>query len=345
MAEGSSETTATAAKQQPARNNTASSNDQLAARRVVVHPIVLLSATDHYNRVAKNTRKRVVGMLLGTVDNKTVDVTSSYAVPFEEDERDPSIWFLDHSFHENMFAMFRKVSAKERLVGWYTTGPKIRTADVAIDALVRRYCKAPVMVIIDVKPRDLGIPTEAYYAVEELLEGKQQSWTFRHLPSEIGALEAEEVGVEHLLRDVKDMTISTLANQVNQKLSSLGGLAARLAEIEAYLRQVVAGELPIHHRIIYQLQDVFNLLPNIDVDEMRKAFASTTNDQHLGIYLASIVRSIVALHKLIDNKLQNKAKAEAEAEAAKATATPKANDNGEGADKSEAKGEEKKSST
>ena len=32
---------------------------------VIVHPLVLLSVTDHYNRVAKDTRKRVVGVLLG----------------------------------------------------------------------------------------------------------------------------------------------------------------------------------------------------------------------------------------------------------------------------------------
>ena len=32
---------------------------------VVVHPIVLLSIVDHYNRVASGTNKRVVGCLLG----------------------------------------------------------------------------------------------------------------------------------------------------------------------------------------------------------------------------------------------------------------------------------------
>ena len=31
----------------------------------IVHPLVLLSATDHYMRVAKDTKKRVVGVLLG----------------------------------------------------------------------------------------------------------------------------------------------------------------------------------------------------------------------------------------------------------------------------------------
>lgn len=277
-------------------------------QKVVVHPIVLLSAVDHYNRVAKNTKKRVVGMLLGESSKGVIDVTNSYAVPFEEDERDNKIWFLDHSFHEAMFDMFKKVNAREKLVGWYSTGPKIRPGDLQIDQLVRRYTANPVMVIIDVKPKELGIPTEAYHAVEEILEGKQQQWTFKHVPSEIGALEAEEVGVEHLLRDVKDTTVSTLANQVTQKLGSLKGLAARLQEVEAYLQNVQSGRMPVNHRIIYQLQDVFNLLPNLNVDKLVKAFAVKTNDMMLAIYLSSIIRSVVALHNLVDNKLLNKDK-------------------------------------
>lgn len=33
-----------------------------------------------------------------------------YAVPFEEDDRDPTIWFLDHSYLEELFQMFRRVN-------------------------------------------------------------------------------------------------------------------------------------------------------------------------------------------------------------------------------------------
>ena len=32
---------------------------------VIVHPIVLLSIVDHYNRVARDSNRRVVGVLLG----------------------------------------------------------------------------------------------------------------------------------------------------------------------------------------------------------------------------------------------------------------------------------------
>ncbi|KAM0830491.1 hypothetical protein ACQ4PT_066165 [Festuca glaucescens] len=55
---------------------------QLSGRtleRVVVHPLVLLSIVDHYNCVPRDTRKRVVGVLLGTSSRGTVDVTNCYA--------------------------------------------------------------------------------------------------------------------------------------------------------------------------------------------------------------------------------------------------------------------------
>lgn len=46
---------------------------------IVVHPLVLLSVVDHYNRVAKSTKKRVVGVLLGQWKGRTVNVANSYA--------------------------------------------------------------------------------------------------------------------------------------------------------------------------------------------------------------------------------------------------------------------------
>ena len=258
-------------------------------------------------------------MLLGEESKDGVHALSSYALPFEEDDRDPNIWFLDHEYHETMYAMCRKVNVREKLVGWYTTGPKIKSGDLKIDQLVRRYIPNPVMVIIDVKPKELGIPTEAYQAVEEILEGQQQQWTFKHVPCEIGASESEEVGVEHLLRDVKDMTISTLANQVTQKLGALRGLAARLQEVDTYLHNVLSGRLPVNHQIVYKLQDVFNLLPNLHVESLVKAFAVKTNDMMLAVYLASIIRAIVAMHNLLNNKLLNREKEQAaEAKEAKA---------------------------
>uniref|UniRef100_A0A9J8AD52 26S proteasome non-ATPase regulatory subunit 7 n=4 Tax=Cyprinidae TaxID=7953 RepID=A0A9J8AD52_CYPCA len=294
----------------------------LAVERVVVHPLVLLSVVDHFNRIGKvGSQKRVVGVLLGSWHKKVLDVSNSFAVPFDEDDKDDSVWFLDHDYLENMYGMFKKVNARERIVGWYHTGPKLHKNDIAINELMKQYCTNSVLVIIDVKPKDLGLPTEAYISVEEvhdisymlivdiyssLKDGTPTSKTFEHVTSEIGAEEAEEVGVEHLLRDIKDTTVGTLSQRITNQVHGLKGLNSKLLDIKSYLEKVATGKLPINHQIIYQLQDVFNLLPDVNLQEFVKAFYLKTNDQMLVVYLASLIRSVVALHNLINNKIANR---------------------------------------
>jgi len=277
--------------------------------KVVVHPLVLLSVVDHFNRMGKiGNTKRVVGVLLGSWSSKGVlDVSNSFAVPFDEDDKDKSVWFLDHDYLEHMSTMFKKVNAREKIVGWYHTGPKLHQNDVRINELIRRYCSSSVLVIIDAKPKSLGLPTEAYRAVEEVHEdGTPTTKSFEHVPSEIGAEEAEEVGVEHLLRDIKDTTIGTLSQRVTNQLIGLKGLVSQLTDIRNYLEQVEKQKLPVNHQIIYQLQDIFNLLPDVTNPEFVKALFIKTNDQMLVVYASSLCRSIIALHNLINNKLANR---------------------------------------
>ncbi|KAF0299929.1 26S proteasome non-ATPase regulatory subunit 7 [Amphibalanus amphitrite] len=267
---------------------------ELNVKKIIVHPLVLLSVVDHFNRMSKiGNQKRVVGVLLGSWQKKGVlDVSNSFAVPFDEDDKDKSVWFLDHDYLESMYGMFKKVNAREKIVGWYHTGPKLHQNDVAINELIRKYCADSVLIIIDAKPKctDDGTPT---------------SKTFEHVPTEIGAEEAEEVGVEHLLRDVKDTTVGTLSQRITNQLVGLKGLLGQIRGIRNYLQQVVDGKLPVNHQIVYALQDIFNLLPDITHGDLVKSLYVKTNDQMLVVYLASMIRSVIALHNLIDNKLSN----------------------------------------
>jgi len=283
--------------------------NEVALDKVVVHPLVLLSVVDHFNRMGKiGNQKRVVGLLLGSWSSKGVlDIANSFAIPFDEDDKDREVWFLDHEYLENMYNMFRKVNAKERVVGWYHTGPKLHQNDILINDLIRKYCPNSVLVIIDPKPTRIGLPTEAYKVVEEIHDdGSPTNKTFEHVATEIGAEEAEEVGVEHLLRDVKDTTVGTLSQRITNQLMGLKGLNQKLQDMKSYLEKVAAGELPMNHEITYQLQDIFNLLPDVTNPSFVRSLQVNTNDQMLVMYIASVIRSVIALHNLINNKLANK---------------------------------------
>ena len=245
-------------------------------------------------------------MLLGQVVKGKVSCTNSFAVPFDNDDKDSSIWFLDHNYLENMMGMFRKVNARERIVGWYSTGPKIHSGDLDINELIRSYCSHPVLVIVDVNPKDLGLPTEAYLSVEEAQKDGAVIRTFEHLPSEINAADAEEVGVGHLLRDIKDSSASSLTGEITAKVAALRSLGNRLRELQAYLADVAEGKLPVNNEIMYRMQDVFNLLPSLNLPELVKGFHTKTNDMMLVLYVSSLIRTIIALHDLVDNKIMLK---------------------------------------
>lgn len=48
--------------------------------KVIVHPLVLLSVVDHFNRMKQvGNTKRVVGILLGSLRNKILDISNSFA--------------------------------------------------------------------------------------------------------------------------------------------------------------------------------------------------------------------------------------------------------------------------
>lgn len=129
--------------------------------------------------------------------------------------------------------------------------------------------------------------------------------------------------MEHLLRDIRDVAVGTLSTRITSQLQSLQGLHLRLRDIGQYLQKVLAGDLPVNHAILGNLQDVFNLLPNLsdptgtpqingtenqhtENTELARAMSIKTNDQLMAIYLSSLIRAITAFHDLIENKIQNR---------------------------------------
>ena len=177
---------------------------------------------------------------------------------------------------------------------------------------------APVFVIIDVRPDRKSIPTTAYQVVEEVEvsnsssssgqtqqnNGSEIKQTFAHVPSLIGAMEAEEVGVEHLLRDINDPTVSTVTNLIKAKMSGLSSLTEKLEEMKDYLQDVVDGKMKPNQTIINNMQSIVNLLPNLNTDHLVGALMVKTNDMHMAVYLGALIRSIIALHDLINNKIK-----------------------------------------
>jgi len=65
-----------------------------------------------------------------------------------------------------------------------------------------------------------------------------------------GASEIEEVGVEHLLRDIKDASQGQLSKIVIDKINGLKTLSTKLADMKEYLEGVISDKYRYNHLII-----------------------------------------------------------------------------------------------
>ena len=147
---------------------------------------------------------------------------------------------------------------------------------------------------------ELGLPTQAFVTQEEVNPKTGSVYkSFYHIESRVEAAEPEEIGVEHLLREIKEIPLNSLESSIAEKVTALRGLGGKIEEIVAYLRDVRDGKLPANNKIMFALQEIVNLLPNLNSEELMRAFAAKNNDMMFAVYLCAMMRCVLALHTLI----------------------------------------------
>ena len=274
--------------------------------RVAVHPIVLLSIADHHYCVANNQNKRVIGILLGDVYKGQVNVLQCFAIPFEEDPNDPSVWFVDTNFIDDMYELHRKVTLKEKIVGWYSSKKTVSSNDLDIHQMMRRFTNQsePVFITTDVTASDSNeIPVAAFIGAERVRpDGKPIVLSFQSVPTIVDFLEVEEIGVEHLLRDIKDVDMSEIGTTLTNSVHGLAALEQRLHGISEYLQDVIDGKLQVDNEIIGLTQSIFNLLPNLGLKDTVDSLATKSDDSAFMIFISQLCRSVVALHELVNSR-------------------------------------------
>ncbi|MCO5555548.1 hypothetical protein L7F22_009093 [Adiantum nelumboides] len=193
-----------------------------------------------------------------------INVANSFAVPFEEDEGaaggGKTTWFLDHDYIDGMMEMCKKVNARGEDGRLVPHGPRLRASDQEINDLMKKFIpRQSWSLSIPGRGTRASPPMPILPSRRSRMTATATQKTFTHVPSSIIAEESEEVGVEHLLRDIRDTTtVGTLSTRVSQQLLSLRGLQSRLLEIKTYLEAVVrgraAGQPPDHLQLAGHLQ-------------------------------------------------------------------------------------------
>jgi 26S proteasome regulatory subunit N8 len=273
---------------------------------VKVHPIALLSVVDHFERTVGNKKnKRAVGVLLGENNHGVYEITNSYAIPYDEDTSTNGVFFVDHNYHETMFNMFKKINIKEKVLGWYVTGSTYKDHDIEINEVWARYTPNPVLITLDVRSvKEFELPTKAFYSVRVLNDKGLVIRNFKSLPCSVSAYEAEEVGVEHLVREIRDLDMDSLKTKLSNKVTSLLALEKKLKTIINYLDDVLEGRRKQDKQINLTLHEIMSRLPKLMSEEFRQIMSMRMNDNYLSIYVTSLVKGVISIHQLLNNRIK-----------------------------------------
>jgi len=267
-------------------------------RSVKVHPVVLFSIIDSYER-RKEDAKRVIGTLLGTVDANNVNVTNTFCVPHTESEDEVA---FDMEFARNMYDLHRKVNPSEVIVGWYATGQDITEHSVLIHEYYSRESKCPIHLVVDTELRANELSYKGYISTNIGVPGKTQGMMFTPVNIDMEYYNAERVSVDHIKKGTKTRGgVTTLPTEFESVVETTSSLHSMLDVVSKYVQDVLDGSVPMDTKMGRYLADLVSSVPHLEEKEFDTMLNNNINDLLMVRYLTNVVKSQVALNEKLVN--------------------------------------------
>jgi len=272
-----------------------------------VHPVVVFSILDHYKRRSAE-QKRVVGSLLGSVNEATgiVTIASSFPVPHVENE-DQVV--LDLEYHKQMMDLHKKVNSSLQVVGWYSTGDTISYVSSLMHEVYQSQIKEPLLLTVDVNVREFNRLAVKGYVGRSFKIGHRAPFMarFESVNVDVFAYEGEKIGVDALINGAPDSqrldAPATILSDFENLEGSLSKLWGMLNTVSDHVNNVVDGKTKGDPEIGSAIAHAIAAIPHLGEDDFNKMFASNIQDLLMIQYLASITRTQLALSDKISGLL------------------------------------------
>ena len=252
---------------------------------VSVSSEVVMNILDSFVR-RNEGQERVIGTLLGTVsEGGKVEVRSSYAVPHNESTEQVA---LDIEFHRTMLELHQKISARDQIVGWFSTGKGI----VGSDSLIQEFYGHDTMhMIVDVTlPLDAPIFT-AYSVTECSLLEQSLALEFHPIPVEVKTEGTERIGAD-LFNSKSTKNLPTESQSIQEAVKSLTGM---IETVKLYVDSVCNGKKEADATIGRYIADTLGVIPNLSPAAIADIIHTNSQDVALVEYLSWMIQTQLAL--------------------------------------------------
>jgi len=270
---------------------------------VKVHPVVLFSIIDSYERRSRRT-PRVFGTLLGNIDKMgNVEVSNCFVVLYREKDGE---LYVDINLARECMDLHRKVNPNESIVGWFAVGP--RSSDDYLCLLHEYYSREttnPIHLCID-PTTEKSIEIKAFVSTNVAdAEGEEGSKT--SALTEVSSLnlvsgyETELVALKVCANNIQEQDGAPIEKELNTILKACGDISNLLGIVLKYIDEKIlnasAANRPANcNEIGRQLMSmVENVIP-LD-SQNTEAMNSVLKDLLMVIYLANLGKTQLMLNE------------------------------------------------
>mmetsp|Transcript_35473 Transcript_35473/g.63280 ORF Transcript_35473/g.63280 Transcript_35473/m.63280 type:complete len:283 (-) Transcript_35473:80-928(-) len=260
-----------------------------------VNPVVLFTICDAYIRRNEGA-ERVIGTLLGNISGGVASITNCYTVPHNESMDQVAV---DIVHHKTLFDLHQKVSKKEVVIGWFSTGYTMAGSDALIQDFYGRECPSPIHLTVDTTMTNNQMKIATYISRSLTLGDKQLATEFIEVPCQTRMIEAERIGVD--LLDKKDQ--KSIPGDMERLEQSFTSLADMLDTCKSYVDDVLAGKKEANMEIGRYLSDTVAAIPYISPEDFDKMFEDNMQDMLLLMYLSNLMRTQLAIADKLGTQL------------------------------------------
>lgn len=261
-----------------------------------IHPNVFYIIVDAYERRSPE-QHRVIGSLLGTIDNGVVEITNSFCVPHSESCEEVAV---ELDFAREMNEIHQKVSPNEIVVGWFSTGSEIIAHSLLIHDYYKRVVENPVHLTVDTTLQQQKLDYKCYCSVSVGIPSKTPANMFARIPVEITASDAEIVGVFTSQRSTRN------ANRIVEPQSDLCVISEATAKMEerldvllAYVNKVLNNEIRPDPKVGREIMRLLNCVPKMSTEQFQEMLNTNIKDYLMVTFLASLCKANVALNEKV----------------------------------------------
>lgn len=274
-----------------------------------IHPLAIVKVLDAYIRRPEGA-KRTIGTLLGWIsEGSIVDITDSF--PVVHKDADEGV-LLDQEYHKTMLALRQKISPREVVVGWFSTGDEINASSAVIHGF---YCTkesqftptvvlpGPVHLLVDTCLNNQAFSIKAFVNVRTTVA--ESLLQFHEVPLCVQTSSAERAGITQLMQARRMYREATAKKDMSAIDGFEGGLRELLGlfrRMQEYVRAVNAGKAAPDLSVGRGLTAALCAEPVIDLDAVDNLCKSSLQDALMVVYLSNLTRTQISITEKINSQ-------------------------------------------